>query len=50
MQVLSVLKYIKMMAFFQAEGGLPKSPDTPAEVHVLMVVPAVGLQTCLVSG
>lgn len=28
MQVLSVLKYIKIMAFFQADGDLPKSPDT----------------------
>lgn len=49
MQVLSVLKYIKIMAFFQAEGDLPKSPDTRVEMHVLMVVSAVSLQTHLVS-
>lgn len=51
MQVLSVLKYIKMMAFFQAEDDLPESADTHAEVHVLMhLVSAVSLQTRLFSG
>lgn len=49
MQVLSVLKYMKIMAFFQAEGDLPKSPDICAEMHVLMVASAASLQTHLVS-
>lgn len=48
-QVLSVLKYIKIMAFFQAEGDLPKAPDAPVEMHVLMVISAIGLQTHLLS-
>ena len=37
------------MTFFQAEGDLPKSPDTRIEMPMLMVVSAVSLQTHLVS-
>jgi len=48
-QVLPVLKYIKTMAFFQAASGLPESPDSRAGMRVLTAVPAVALQTRLVS-
>lgn len=49
MQVLSVLKTIKIMACFQAESNLLKSPAIPIEMQVLMVTSAVSLQTHLVS-